>query len=65
MLELLTLSPVMKGLILLMVAGVAFPVTGVYLLRLNLLPLRFMLMHGAILGGVVVFLEPFRRYDCG
>ncbi|MDR1096870.1 MAG: metal ABC transporter permease [Tannerella sp.] len=53
MLELLTLSPIIKGLILLTVAGVSFPVTGVYLLRLNLLPLRFMLMHGAILGGAV------------
>ena len=53
MLEFLTLSPIRKGLILLVVAGVSFPVTGVYLLRLNLLPLRFMLMHGAILGGAV------------
>jgi zinc transport system permease protein len=53
MLELLSLTPIIKGLILLVVAGVSFPVTGVYLLRLNLLPLRFMLMHGAILGGAV------------
>ncbi len=53
MLELLTLSPIIKGLILLVIAGISFPVTGVYLLRLNLLPLRFMLMHGAILGGAV------------
>ena len=53
MLELLLLTPILKGLILLIVAGVSFPVTGVYLLRLNLLPLRFMLMHGAILGGAI------------
>ena len=53
MVELLTLSPITKGLILLVIAGFSFPVTGVYLLRLNLLPLRFMLMHGAILGGAV------------
>ena len=53
MLELLSLTPVIKGLILLIVAGIAFPLTGVYLLRLNLLLLRFMLMHGAILGGAV------------
>ena len=53
MLELLSLSPIIKGLILLIVAGIAFPITGVYLLRLNLLLLRFMLMHGAILGGAV------------
>ena len=53
MLELLSLSPILKGLILLIVAGIAFPITGVYLLRLNLLLLRFMLMHGAILGGSI------------
>ena len=53
MLELLSLSPIIKGFILLIVAGISFPITGVYLLRLNLLPLRFMLMHGAILGGAV------------
>lgn len=52
-LELLSLSPIIKGLVLLLVAGVSFPITGVYLLRLNLLPLRFMLMHGTILGGAV------------
>ena len=53
MLELLSLSPILKGFILLIVAGIAFPITGVYLLRLNLLLLRFMLMHGAILGGAI------------
>ena len=53
MLELLSLTPIQKGLILLVIAGVSFPITGVYLLRLNLLPLRFMLMHGAILGGAL------------
>ena len=53
MVEILLLPPILKGLVLLVVAGVAFPVTGVYLLRLNLLLLRFMLMHGAILGGAV------------
>ena len=53
MFDLLSLSPILKGLILLIVAGIAFPVTGVYLLRLNLLLMRFMLMHGAILGGAI------------
>ena len=53
MLEMLSLPPIIKGLILLLIAGVSFPITGVYLLRLNLLPLRFMLMHGAILGGAL------------
>lgn len=53
MLELLSLTPILKGLIVLALAGLTFPITGVYLFRLNLLPLRFMLMHGAILGGAM------------
>jgi len=52
-LELLSLTPILKGLIVLALAGLTFPITGVYLFRLNLLPLRFMLMHGAILGGAM------------
>ena len=62
MLELLTLAPILKGLIVLTVAGLTFPITGVYLFRLNLLPMRFMLMHGAILGGAMALalqINPF------
>ena len=50
-LEILSLTPVLKGLIVITIAGLTFPLAGVYLFRLNLLPMRFMLMHGAILGG--------------
>ena len=53
MLEILSLPPVLKGLIVITVAGLTFPLAGVYLFRLNLLPMRFMLMHGAILGGAM------------
>ena len=53
MLEVLTYPPVLRGFLILMIAGITFPITGVYLLRMNLLPLRFMLMHGAILGGAI------------
>ena len=62
MLELLSLTPILKGLIVLTFAGLTFPITGVYLFRLNLLPLRFMLMHGAILGGAMALalqINPF------
>ena len=62
MVEMLSLPPILKGLIVLAIAGVTFPITGVYLFRLNLLPLRFMLMHGAILGGAVALalqINPF------
>jgi len=53
MVELFTYTPILKGFIVLIITGFAFPITGVYLLRMNLLPLRFMLMHGAILGGAI------------
>ena len=53
MVELFTYPPILKGFIVLILTGFAFPITGVYLLRMNLLPLRFMLMHGAILGGAL------------
>ena len=53
MVELFTYKPIWQGFIVLVLTGFAFPVTGVYLLRMNLLPLRFMLMHGAILGGAL------------
>jgi len=62
MVEILSLAPILKGFIVLTMAGLAFPVTGVYLFRLNLLPLRFMLMHGAILGGAIALalhIDPF------
>jgi zinc transport system permease protein len=53
MVELFSYTPILKGFIVLIFIGFAFPITGVYLLRMNLLPLRFMLMHGAILGGAL------------
>lgn len=62
MLELFLYEPVLRGFLVLLVAGFTFPITGVYLLRLNLLPLRFMLMHGALLGGAIALaanINPF------
>jgi zinc transport system permease protein len=53
MVDLFSYPPILKGFIVLILTGFAFPITGVYLLRMNLLPLRFMLMHGAILGGAI------------
>lgn len=62
MLELFSYGPVLRGFIVLLISGLTFPITGVYLLRMNLLPLRFMLMHGALLGGAIALamqLNPF------
>jgi len=62
MLEMLSLAPILKGLLVLAFAGFTFPVTGVYLLRMNLLPLRFMLMHGAILGGAIALAMQYNPF---
>ncbi len=62
MVEVLSYPPVLRGFLILMVAGVTFPITGVYLLRMNLLPLRFMLMHGAILGGAIALSFEFNPF---
>jgi len=53
MMEILSFTPVWRGLIVLILGGFAFPITGIYVIRMNLLPLRFMLMHGVLLGGAV------------
>ncbi len=53
MLNLLTYPPILRGFIVLLASSAAFPVAGVWILRLNLLPYRFMLMHGAMLGGAI------------
>jgi len=34
-------------------AGIAFPIIGVFIITLNLVPLRFAMMHMALLGGAV------------
>ncbi|MGE4583937.1 MAG: metal ABC transporter permease [Sphaerochaeta sp.] len=49
----LTLPPVYKGLLAMVVAGLGFPASGVMVLRMNLVPMRYMLMHGVILGGAI------------
>ena len=47
----LAYPPVLRGLLALAVAGLSFPLTGVLVLRMNLITLRFALMHAALLGG--------------
>lgn len=52
-LSLFLLEPVFRGFFALLISGSAFPLCGVMVLRLNLIPLRYMLMHGVILGGAI------------
>jgi ABC-type Mn2+/Zn2+ transport system permease subunit len=42
-----------NALIAVVFAGVAFPLVGVFIISLNLVPLRFAMMHIALLGGAV------------
>lgn len=51
--DLLLLPPILRGFMAIVLAGTAFPVTGVMVVRMNLLPLRYTLMHGLILGGAI------------
>lgn len=46
-------APILRGFLILFLAGTLFPLTGVFVLRLNLITLRFMLMHGTLLGGAI------------
>lgn len=49
---LLTLKPIMYGLIGMIISGISFPLAGVIIVRNGLIPMRYMLMHGVILGGI-------------
>lgn len=49
---LLTLRPILFGLVGMVLSGVSFPLAGVVIVRNNLIPMRYMLMHGVILGGI-------------
>ncbi|MGE4452928.1 MAG: metal ABC transporter permease [Sphaerochaeta sp.] len=49
----ISLPPVTKGLLAMAIAGLCFPASGVMVLRLDLVPMRYMLMHGVILGGAI------------
>lgn len=53
MFELLILPPILKGFVALLAAGASFPLAGVMVTRLDMLPLRYMLMHALILGGAI------------
>lgn len=51
--ELLTLKPIFYGLIGMLISGFSFPLAGVIIVRNSLIPMRYMLMHGVILGGIL------------
>lgn len=59
--ELLGLPPVQRGFAALMISGLGLPLVGVFIVGLNIYPLRFTIMHVALLAvalGQVFGLEP-------
>lgn len=50
---LFSLAPVYRGFFAMLLSGIGFPLCGVMVLRLDLVPMRYMLMHGVILGGAI------------
>lgn len=50
---LFSLKPILYGFIGMMISGFCFPLAGVIIIRNDLIPIRYMLMHGIILGGIL------------
>ena len=53
LIQALSYPPILRGFAALLLAGCFFPLAGVFVLRLNLITLRFTLMHAALLGAAV------------
>lgn len=51
--EALSVAPIARGLVAVLIAGASLPLAGVLVLRLELVTLRFTLMHGALLGAAI------------
>lgn len=51
--SILLLPPIFRGFIAMMISGACFPLCGVIVIKMKLIPLRYMLMHGVILGGAI------------
>ncbi len=49
----LSYPPILRGFLALIIAGCLYPLAGVFVLRLNLITLRFTLMHAALLGAAI------------
>ena len=58
LLELLSYPFMQHAVVGILFAGIAFPLIGVFIISLDLVPLRFAMMHVALLGGGIgLFLE--------
>ena len=59
------LPPILRGLVAILAAGAAFPLTGVMVLRLNLLPIRYTLMHGLAIVFLVLAMGRGKNLNLG
>lgn len=60
-LGLLQLAPVQRAVAAIIVSGAVFPIAGVWIIGLNIVPVRFAMMHVALLGisiGMLLGLDP-------
>lgn len=59
--SLLQLPPVQRAVLAISISGAIFPIVGVWIIGLNIVPVRFAMMHVALLGisiGVLLHLDP-------
>jgi zinc transport system permease protein len=59
MVELLAMPFFSRALIALVATGMAFPVLGIFILNLELIPARFAVMHAALLGAAIALIFGF------
>lgn len=61
LIELLQIIPVQRAALAIVIAGTAFPIAGVWIIGLNIVPVRFAMMHVALLGislGILLGIDP-------
>ncbi len=66
MMELLRIPAFGRAFAALFACGTAFPILGIYILSLDLIPVRFGVMHLSLLGatiGLIVGIDPYSIFD--
>jgi len=53
LLQYLSFPPILRGALVILTSSLTFPLVGVLVLRLHLVPYRFMLMHSSLLGSAL------------
>ena len=61
LIDLLQIIPVQRAALAIAIAGAVFPIAGVWIIGLNIVPVRFAMMHVALLGislGILMGIDP-------